>query len=417
LIELIIAVGLTLIIISAMIRAFKTTSESISLGRAKMDMQNKIRMVVELLRNDLNNATRVPQPNQTNDGYFEIVEGEETDASHATALNSFLGDHDDILALTVRSEGEPFRGRFNGDFVESYVAEVVWWIQHTGADDYSGQYRLYRRVLLIRPTDVDLTVLPAAQQTNILTYYDNNDVSVRPDGGGGLIVNSIEDLANRANRFAHNSVVFPHEIITSGVGNLFDRALTGTDEGFDLVLDNCVAFDIKVFDPTAEVFVPINVGLTVGQSIDYDDPGFNDPAATSDILRAYPPASNAAAYPQVGAYVNLGYDPTDVLGFGNDRWFADNPFTNNYTWTANTYCTWWNGYESDGQNQDSDGLFDEGSDGLDNDGANGVDDNGERETRPPYAYPLRSIEIKLRMIERNTNQVLQKSIRESFVPN
>lgn len=426
LIELLIAVGLTLIIIAAMIRAFKTSSESISLGRAKMDMHNKIRVVTETLRRDLQNATHVPNPRLTQDGYFEIVEGEESDVDHAALDNSFIGDHDDILALTVRSEGEPFRGRFNGGFVESYMAEVVWWVQHadsgTGTEPgYDGNLKLYRRVLLIRPTGVDLTVLPAAQQTNILTYYANNDVSVRPDGAGGLLTNSLADLSNRANRFAHNSTLFPHEFFTGGTASsLFNRALTGVDEGFDLMLDECVAFDVKVFDPTAEVFMPVNVGSSVGQVVDYDDPGFNDPSAANDILREFPPASNAGAYPQAGGYVNLGYDPdaTDVLGFGNDRWFNNQAFENGYTFgNPATYCTWWAGYEADGLDQDADGLFDEGSDGLDNDNTSGIDDNLERETQPPYAYPIRSLEIRVRMIEKKTNQILQKSVRESFVPN
>ncbi|MCP4079567.1 MAG: prepilin-type N-terminal cleavage/methylation domain-containing protein, partial [Planctomycetaceae bacterium] len=50
LVELLIAVSLTLIIVAAMIRAFKSTGDSISLGRAKMDMHNKIRVVTETLR-------------------------------------------------------------------------------------------------------------------------------------------------------------------------------------------------------------------------------------------------------------------------------------------------------------------------------------------------------------------------------
>ena len=426
LIELLIATGLTLLIIAAMIRAFKSSSESISLGRSKMDMHNKIRVVVETLRSDLQNATRTPNPlSAKEDGYFELIEGEEVDAEHATEDLSFIGDHDDILAMTVRTNGEPFRGRFNGGFVESYVAEVVWWIQHDdtngdGEADYDESLRLYRRVLLIRPTGIDLTALPVAQQTDILTYYANNDVSVRPNGTG-LATNSLADLTNRANRFAHNPVLFPHEMFTGEPSiepaSIFNRALTGVDEGFDLMLDNCVAFDLKVFDPTAEAFLPAEAGVSVGQVVGYDDPGF------VDVVGAFPPASNGAAYSQVGGYVNLGYDPlaantTNALGFGNERWFNNFAFENGYTFANNpaTYCTWWNGYETDGLDQDGDSFFDEGNDGVDNDNAGGVDDNLERETRPPYAYPIRSLEARVRMIDKNTNQILQKTVRESFVP-
>ena len=159
LIELMIAVTLTLVIIAVMVRAFKLTSDEIGVGRARMDMHNQLRTVTETLRRDFQMATCLPRPRGLNDertGYFEYVEGGEYDRNHlAVNFDSFLGDHDDVLALTIRSDEKPFRGRYNGGFVESNLAEVVWFVVHTGADDYSGQFRLYRRVLLIRP-DLDL---------------------------------------------------------------------------------------------------------------------------------------------------------------------------------------------------------------------------------------------------------------------
>ncbi len=412
LIELLIAVALTLVIVAAMIRAFKTSSESISLGRAKMDMHTKMRVVVDQLRRDLQNATHIPNPRATADGFFELVEGEESDGEHATSQLSFIGDHDDILALTVRSEGEPFRGRFNGVWVESYLAEVIWWTQHddtngNGEADYDESLRLYRRVLLIRP---DLNTL----ETSLSGFYAANDISVRPelDTNGNLVLemNSLEDLADRRNRFARNRVQFPFEIETANL-----EIMTGEFEGQDLMLDNCVAFDLRVFDPTAEVFVPSREGSAIGQVVDWDDPGFGD------VVSTYPPTANT--YPQSGAYVNLGYDVFNSLGLGNVRWFAGNPYENNYDrpWQARTYCTWWDGYESDGLNQDNNIDIDQGVDGIDSsvggvfDGI--VDDNNERETRPPYAFPIRSLEVRIRMIEKKSNQILQQTVRENFVPN
>jgi type II secretory pathway component PulJ len=419
LIELLIAVGLTLVIILAMIRAFKSSSESISQGRAQMDMHNKIRVVTDQLRRDLANATRPPGPSATSDGYFELIEGEETDAEHATSELSFIGDHDDILALTVRSEDEPFRGRFNGGWVESWVAEVVWWIVHddtnnNGEAEYDESLRLYRRVLLIRP---DL----GTSETDFLTYYANNDVSVRRDfQNGGLVMNSLESLAPRQNRFAHNVGQFPHEMITDETdpASIFNRVLTGDSEGLDLMLDNCVAFDLKVFDPAAEIFRPdpsliaAQPTVDIGQVLDFDDPGF------PNMVSTFAPASWPGSYPQNGGYVNLAYDPNDtVIGLGHDRWFSDVPFFNGYGWNERTWCTWWEGYESDGFDQDLDGLIDEGQDGIDNDGDGIIDDNAERETRPPYAYPIRSLEVRVRMIEKKSNLILQNTVRESFVPN
>ena len=483
LVELLIAVALTLVIISAMIRAFKASSDQISLGRAKMDMHNKMRFVTETLRRDLQNATRTPNPLDTSDGYFEYVEGEETDADHATDELSFIGDHDDVLALTIRSGGEPFRGRWTNDngtptdlsddfteTVESYLAEVIWFIVHDDDDgdgevSYDEAYRLYRRVLLIRPD------LETGRSWGSAEYFENNDVSAHPDGTD-IVTNSLEDLADRRNRYAHNRRRFPHEI-QAGLGaqaNWLAQRVLGEDNGDgilnsqrigeDLMLDGCVAFDIKVYDPTAEVFVPLidaagapylpTTFQPIGQPVGYDDPGF------SDLITNYAPATYTGfdgadfvtSYPQAGAYVNLGYDPgnaddasaaesifPDNISHTNydashdrvlQRWFASHCYPNNlaagsrpYSFEANTLCTWTDAYERDGLDQDDggSGLIDEGTDGVDNDAANGVDDNLERETPPPYAYPARSIQVSVRMIEKRSNLVLQKSVRESFVPN
>ncbi len=431
LIELLIAVTLTLIIVGIMVRAFSTASNEISIGRARMDMQNQLRMVTETLRRDLQNATCDPRPRGVADertGYFEYVEGPEFDQEHTlTNRNSHVGDHDDILALTVRSEDRPFRGRFNGGFVESYLAEIVWWVVHddtNGNDEveYDENVRLYRRVLLIRP---DLTTA----ETDFDTFYASNDVSVQRDPnppGTGLVMNSLEDLANRRNRFAHNSNIFPHEFDQA---ILDGRTYVGDLEGEDLMLSDCVAFDIRVFDPNAQTFVPDpalvtgNPNLQIGQPIEFGDPAM-DPNGLNTVLASYPPATNPLSYPKSGGYVDLGYDPTATTQFDDTvppfRWY-NNPSRSQGAYSfvnfPNTWCSWWAGYEYDGIDQDGDGLIDQGTNGLDDDLINGVDDNDERETPPPYAHSIRSLQISVRMIEKKTNQVLQKTIKESFVPN
>ena len=62
-------------------------------------------------------------------------------------------------------------------------------------------------------------------------------------------------------------------------------------------------------------------------------------------------------------------------------------------------------------------LLDQGIDGIDNNNDGVIDDNLERETRPPYAYPVRSLQVGVRMIDKKSNLVLQQTVRESFVPN
>jgi hypothetical protein len=82
-----------------------------------------------------------------------------------------------------------------------------------------------------------------------------------------------------------------------------------------------------------------------------------------------------------------------------------------------TFCTWSSHYERDGVDQDDGGmgLRDEGTDGLDNDGANGVDDAAEQETSPPYPFPLRSIQVKIRAMDIDNQKVRQATIEQDFL--
>jgi hypothetical protein len=111
------------------------------------------------------------------------------------------------------------------------------------------------------------------------------------------------------------------------------------------------------------------------------------------------------------------------------------------------YDTWTWHYENDGRDQDdtvgnddvndnyipTTGAIDEGTNGRDDPdpsvtsvpagpatstafGASGVDDVLERETSPPYPYPLRAVKVVLRVYERDARQVRETSVTNSFVP-
>jgi hypothetical protein len=79
------------------------------------------------------------------------------------------------------------------------------------------------------------------------------------------------------------------------------------------------------------------------------------------------------------------------------------------------YDTWSTHYEYDGVSQFG-GPADRATDGLDNDGKNGPDDAGERETQPPYPYPLRSIQVRIRAFDPDSRQIREVTIVEDFVP-
>ena len=401
-IELMIAITLTVVIISLMVYAFRNASEEMSRGRAEMEMHTQLRPVLETLRQDLQNATCQPRPRgiaEQPSGYFELVEGTaEFDDSYATEIHNFLGDSDDVLALTVRSHERPFRGRWNNTSIESYYAEIIWWVNYTDANgnalvDSNDKFELFRRVLLIRPDLVQSDI-----GSDLDTFLQDNDVSVRLDTSNGtpgtdlLLSNSIETLALRENRFAHNQVAIPPAFPFP-----FDSDLASSFATSDhRMLQDVAAFDIRVFSST------LDVGAISGQAIVPSDYMYDLVADPEKVL-------GAGGYVDMGS-LGLTISPTAIgFQFGPELKSG---------LTTPTFCTWTSSYESDGVDNDGDvpEMIDEGTNGIDDGGGPGVDDIGEREALPPYPYAVRSLQITVRIVDRKTKQVLQKTLRESFLP-
>ena len=128
LIEILIALTMTLIVLGAMMSAFQYASAEMQNGRATLEMANRVRVAENLLRRDLANLTVEPRPyidKTIPNGYFEYIEGPQRDlrspfaeatgsstAAPADDTISYLGDSDDILAMTCRSiAGSVFRGQ------------------------------------------------------------------------------------------------------------------------------------------------------------------------------------------------------------------------------------------------------------------------------------------------------------------
>lgn len=176
--------------------------------------------------------------------------------------------------------------------------------------------------------------------------------------------------------------------------------------GEDVILTNVIGFDVKVWDPEAPVVSDGNVLLQPG------DPGYL--AALADAFGPGPTFAIAAR----GAYVDLNYVgntpalwgvshfsfPGDVLAMGP----GPRP--------TRIYDTWSFHYEHDGIDQWSDGRVDLATNGFDDNGDGVVDDANERETRPPYAAPLRGIQVKIRVFEPDTKQVREVTVVQDFLP-
>ncbi len=467
LVEMMIATALTLLMMAAVVRVFSGIGEGVSDSRSMLETSDRLRSAASRLRLDLEGVTAPltpPLDPAAGQGYFEYTEGPvgaagtgwepwvvAVDSSNGDAPDTTAGDFDDMLMFTTRSSTRPFVGRVGGVAYESDVAEVAWFVR--------GR-TLYRRVLLVAPT-IDLS---SATRSG---FFGDNDLSLRVNGGGsGIVANSLSDLANPAARYAHypqggllTNPCHPHfnvtlgatpsstvwatvgvsggnPIIGLGLPTLRESSSTdwyagarstsitltrpdnidlwqnpspfanwtasqidtetgtlgtfqnGTRGAEDVILNNVIGFDVKVWDPTAPVYGDGTAVFKPG------DPGY--------------PAGSIVSY---GAYVDLGYyastDPT-LSQFSSNGDTASG--------LVRVYDTWTTSYESDGldQNNGGSGAVDEGTNGFDDDGANGVDDAGEREVPPPYPYPARGIQVKIRVFEPDSRQVREVTIEQSF---
>ena len=414
LIEIMIALTMTLIVLGAMMQAFQYASGQMQMGRATMELANRLRSAEELLRSDLSNLTVEPRPytGTTNpNGYLEIIDGTMRDKTNVAGLNNYLGDVDDVIAMTVRSDGQFFRGRHIPDnttsskVIESSIAEVLWYTTFVDRNsdkliELTESVKVHRRIMLIRPDLGPWENLTSAQVT---TLMQNNDISCRivfdqAANEFNVYANSLSDLAVRRNRFCHQWYNYDDSNPSIDINwpNFFDRSLVSTFkpvEGNDIVLTDVASFDVRVYSP--DVSLSLDAAIPLAPA----DPGF--PATATQI--------------SAGDFVDLVWNaPVDFRGSRFN--FAPQVWRIAYPLAEAFYDTWTPVYESDGFDQDNDTVIDEGTNGLDNGGPLAPDDDSERETRPPYPYPIRGVKVDLRLIEKTTNQVYQSSVVHSYVP-
>ncbi|MCC6493857.1 MAG: prepilin-type N-terminal cleavage/methylation domain-containing protein [Pirellulales bacterium] len=521
LIEMLVALAVTLVMMAAVVNLFANLSGGIRNRRAMIEAGGQLRQVRNRLQLDLAGATCAGrtwvQPAE-NQGYIEYIEGQWNDSRPSSLLSDgngdnrpdgidfatsaipsggdpmtrtpytsslawyegdvtnagALGDWDDVLALTVRSESEPFAAQVENVAtgavvtVESPLAEVVWYAGENPADDPStpqdetivdgnrlepGMRRLYRRAYLIAPW-----LGPWPFDSSKPSNNRPANVSVRYDPAANMwLANTLGELSKREFRAGRvRNSDFPH-------------LLTNTNSDNDyLVLSDLLAFDVRIYDAGAPLFAAATAAVL--QPGDVAWPA----AAATAISRTTPPAS-------FGAYVDLGWAVQP--GASNLLWplptgsamaatasaplrgltelrstFATVKIESPVFHTAHqpgwhprnrtnlvgfpaVYDTWSFHYENDGINQDAAVLFpqiadvvtDQGTNGLDDlvkydtaldvDSLNGagsalqaygVDDVGERETAPPYDVPLVGLQVRLRIYEPDARQVREVSVTQSF---
>ncbi|MDC0936494.1 prepilin-type N-terminal cleavage/methylation domain-containing protein [Pirellulales bacterium] len=502
LVEMLVGMAITLVMMAAVVTLFANVSSGVRNRRAAVELSGQLRHTRNRLARDLAGATcpaNTWQRPEAAVGYLEIIDGIASDSNPSALIannlldrttslvpssnlqlpagdvtdGGGLGDFDCILALTVKSDGEPFSGRYGTvETIKSQYAEVIWFAVENPADGSLGEpglRTLYRRMLLIAPW-VDLPNLDdlpgVSDEEKVVSYYRNYDISaqmyqVQPNGNlilnmsGNLIPNTLADLTKRENRFGHRlqldgSLGWPYLLDQRAirllpfnydtVGNLpfadssplrpfgapFEpdsRTWVPAEPdrtGEDLMLSDVLAFDIRVYDPGAPYFTSgLNSSGQPVNALEPVDPGWGGPGGSVGPIG-------------YGAYVNIGWGDFDVTIDTDDYsplaaaptplfhlarqpgWHPRLPLLNKGYPAA--YDTWSFHYEHDGLNQDAASGVDQGTNGLDDDGNSGVDDAGERETSPPYDTPLRGVKIILRAYERDTRQIRETSVTHSFVP-
>jgi len=179
--------------------------------------------------------------------------------------------------------------------------------------------------------------------------------------------------------------------------------------------------------------------VDLGYGKTYFQVGGSAAGAIADLNRFVPLTGNQA---RLAAAAQL--DPLRFFRDGLIRVATGAEFTTHFA----TYDTWTSHYETNGINEDLDNeqgdllasaggrpAIDEGANGLDDPttyrvdfNGNGVrerdfvdtrlgpDDPDERETSPPYDTAVRGLQVTLRVYERDSRQVRESTVTESFVP-
>jgi prepilin-type N-terminal cleavage/methylation domain-containing protein len=426
LVEMLVATAVTLILMGAIAQVFGILGNGVTSSRSIIEINDQLRLVSNRLRHDLRGltASTIPPAHADGDtGYLEIIEGPASEANSSTLRSAadttaLLADCDDLLMLTTRSLEDSFIGRFDTATLESPTAEVAWFCKLAPTQLATGPtlYTLYRRQLLVSPyvgagdfQNGNNAVAFSNWGGSWTAFYADYDLSCHVEGVGGtaaLLPNSLGDLTRRENRFMHMlGNAFPYNpTIPTTAGSTNGEILTGTRLGEDVILTNVIAFDIRVFDPQAPIKASSGVAAGPG------DPGYSSASATGAL----------------GAYVDLGWAATGSTYAVGSTFPVGAALQSDSMKVSNAprlmslptavYDTWTTHYESNGIDDDGNGVIDQGTNTIDDDSNGIVDDAAEQETSPPYPVALRGVEIRLRVYEPSSRQVRQVTVRHTFVP-
>ena len=436
LVEMLVATALTLVMMALVAQLFGMLGKGVNGSRNRVELYSRLRATGYRLKQDLAGVTvelTPPIDPELGKGYFEYIEGKETDSvawganrlgadadpsayvltssfnksnqttqaapdsvlsNYITSLESddrLVGDVDDVLLFTTRSADAPFAGKLDNGIIESPVTEVVWFCQVVPNTFNPRRYNLYRRQRIVmgnpakdsgtfsmdpkndplaingqdrvNALNVSAVINVNAEKQRLLRWQkleSLTDISCRLEGNY-FVPNTLGDLTKRQNRFCHNEDVAPYNFEPDS-GHLHFTSESGR-YGEDLILSNCIGFDVRVFDDTAGATVK-SVGSKL---VNPGDPGFFN---ISNAARINPNMSGST----VPIYVDLGISGQNGTGF-----LYEPSNANQLVWP--TYDTWSTTYTYDSI---------------------------------PYDEAVRGLEVRIRCFEPASRAVIQLTVRESF---
>jgi hypothetical protein len=428
LIEMLVAMTASLLLLGAVMTIFQILGDTVRKSRQMGDLDSQICSFKGMILNDLAGVTArktasgldcPADPAQGASGYFEIIEGPNSDlldfsvtppydrstndpGPTAASNDRIVGDSDDLLFFTTQNvAGNPFYGKFEDATIEAPQAEVIYFCTPTPDTSNPTLYTLRRRQLLIvgsfstptPPFDSNSSQAFSVWGNNWATFFDRFDLSVRLESGR-IILNSGEDLLARTNRFAHHPLLSGTNVaiskldLSAGSGVWSILPLSGARAGEDILFTNVLAFDVKVVDEKPDVRERRTTTTARLQ------PGDSDFWIIGDT---------AELAPSGDVYVDLGFNAGRPVGKPAVTWGY---FCNYGTGTSahvlaalantsRTYDTWSKLYMTNNTSDDGNLVVD-------------VDEG------PPYPAALPGIQITLRLYDSNSKTIKQTTISQTF---
>ncbi len=381
LIEMMVAMAVTLLLMIALGRGFGFIGETIRDSRTQVELTNELRDITNRLQADLASCTVTLQPTLSDNdpaGYFLYYEGPITDATSSLFLSeavdgaiqtphSRYGDFDDYLAFTAVATGDNwFTGKvprfvldqktagtaynpanFSGDpwdpvVIQSKYAEIIYFASpdyvrdnlptEITPIDFDGNslpdnIRLHRRVLLIRP-DLNVGGLIPSRD---LTINGESFPFMRADNWPNITGPTNDTVTGASVPIWGDAWIYGMAGVHQQCDLSLRRVLNANGDPTRAVAANSLNDLALPHNRFAHVRVPAGVaGLTAGQTtmplLALGPPSpllINSVTASDPSARLAPPVSNVFNVPVV--------TPSLMGGFIRPEFVLGNDFTHRFS--------------------------------------------------------------------------------------